>query len=39
MAAPELQKKLEAIRDGEAPYDIYVRWKPLEKQPIGGSPT
>ena len=38
VAALELQKKLEAIRDGEPPYDIYVRWKPIEKQPIGWDP-
>ena len=38
VAALELQKKLEAIRDGEPPYDIYVRWKPLHKQPIGWQP-
>jgi hypothetical protein len=38
VAALELQKKLELIRDGEKPYDIYVRWKPLERQPIGWEP-
>ena len=38
VAALELQKKLEAIRDGEPPYDIYVRWKPLHEQPIGWNP-
>ncbi len=38
VAALELQKKLEAIRDGEPPYDIYVRWKPLHKQSIGWNP-
>jgi hypothetical protein len=38
VAALELQKKLEAIRDGEPPYDIYVRWKPLHEQPIGWTP-
>lgn len=38
VAALELKKKLEAIRDGEPPYDIYVRWKPLEKQPLGWEP-
>jgi len=38
VAALELQKKLEAIRDGEKPYDIYVRWKPLQEQPIGWNP-
>ena len=38
VAALELQKKLEAIRDGEPPYDIYVRWKPLHEQPVGWHP-
>jgi hypothetical protein len=23
---------------GEAPYDIFVRWKPLEQQPLGWNP-
>ena len=23
---------------GDAPYDIFVRWKPIEKQPIGWNP-
>ena len=26
------------IRDGEAPYDIYIRWKPLHEQPMGWNP-
>jgi Eco57I restriction-modification methylase len=38
VAALNLQKKLEAIRDGEPPYDIYVRWKSLSEQPIGWNP-
>src|SRR5690606_2940616 len=38
VAAQELKKKLQAIRDGERPYDIYVRWKPLYQQPIGWDP-
>ena len=38
VAALELQQKLEAIRDGEPPYDIYVRWKPLHEQPVGWNP-
>ena len=38
VAALALQEKLEAIRDGEPPYDIYVRWKPLAEQPIGWDP-
>jgi hypothetical protein len=37
-AAEALKKKLELILKGEAPYDIFVRWKPLEKQPIGWDP-
>jgi len=38
VAALELQKKLETIRDGEPPHDIYVRWKHLHEQPIGWEP-
>ena len=37
-AAKELQRKLELILEGEPPYDIYVRWKPLHEQPIGWDP-
>lgn len=37
-AAESLKRKLELILEGEAPYDIFVRWKPLEKQPIGWEP-
>ncbi len=37
-AAEELRRKLALILDGEPPYDIYVRWKPLHKQPIGWEP-
>lgn len=38
VAATKLQEKLKAIRIGEPPYDIYVRWKALHKQPQGWSP-
>lgn len=37
-AAENLKKRLEMILEGEAPYDIFVRWKPIEKQPIGWDP-
>lgn len=37
-AALKLKEKLEAILHGEAPYDIFVRWKPIEQQPIGWEP-
>lgn len=37
-AAEALKKRLELILAGEAPYDIFVRWKPIEEQPIGWSP-
>jgi hypothetical protein len=37
-AAQSLKKKLELILEGEAPYDIFVRWKPLAEQPIGWNP-
>jgi hypothetical protein len=38
MAANTLKDKLELILEGEAPYDIFVRWKTLEQQPIGWDP-
>lgn len=37
-AADALKKRLELILAGEAPYDIFVRWKPIEEQPIGWNP-
>jgi hypothetical protein len=37
-AAVDLKSKLEAILQGEPPLDIFVRWKPLSKQPIGWAP-
>jgi len=37
-AAEGLKKRLELILAGEAPHDIFVRWKPLEEQPIGWNP-
>ena len=37
-AAQKLKENLEAILHGEAPYDIFIRWKSLEQQPIGWEP-
>ena len=37
-AAQTLKKHLETILEGEAPYDIFVRWKPLNEQSIGWNP-
>lgn len=37
-AALKLKEKLELILEGESPYDIFVRWKPREQQPIGWEP-
>jgi hypothetical protein len=37
-AAVHLQSQLLRILEGEAPYDIFVRWKPLHQQPIGWEP-
>ena len=37
-AAENLKKKLELILEGEAPHDIFVRWKPIEKQAVGWNP-
>lgn len=38
LKAHQLQDKLKLILEGEKPYDIFVRWKPLEQQPIGWHP-
>ena len=37
-AALKLKEKLELILEGEPPYDIFVRWKPLDQQPLGWDP-
>jgi hypothetical protein len=37
-AAESLKQRLELILEGEAPYDIFVRWKPLKEQPMGWNP-
>ncbi len=37
-AAFELRKRLVAIAEGEPPFDIFVRWKPIEEQSIGWEP-
>ena len=37
-AAKALKTRLEAILEGEAPLDIFVRWKPIDRQPIGWEP-
>ena len=38
-AAKHLQARLKLILEGEPPYDIFVRWKPLSKQAIGWHPN
>lgn len=37
-AGEQLRARLEAIYLGESPHDVFVRWKPLEAQPIGWDP-
>jgi len=37
-AAEHLKRELENILEGEPPYDLFVRWKPLSEQPIGWEP-
>jgi len=37
-AATELQKRLIGIVEGEPPFDLFVRWKPLDQQAIGWEP-
>lgn len=36
--ALDLQIQLEKILEGEPPYDLFVRWKPLYEQAIGWEP-
>ncbi|MBK8767854.1 MAG: SAM-dependent methyltransferase [Burkholderiaceae bacterium] len=37
-AAEQLKTELTRMLDGEPPYDIFVRWKPLHLQPLGWEP-
>ena len=37
-AALELRKRLTAVLEGEPPHDLFIRWKPIEAQPIGWEP-
>ena len=37
-ATLDLQKRLKAILQGEPPFDIFIRWKPIEEQPLGWEP-
>jgi hypothetical protein len=38
LAARQLQAELQKILEGEPPYDIFVRWKRLDQQPLGWEP-
>ena len=38
VAARELKKRLTGILQGEPPFDIFVRWKPIHEQPIRWAP-
>jgi hypothetical protein len=38
VAAENLKRKLELIAEGERPYDIFVRWKRIEEQPVRWNP-
>ena len=37
-AAKLLQTELANILEGEPPYDLFIRWKPLQEQPLGWQP-
>ena len=37
-AGRDLQRRLKLIAEGEPPFDIFVRWKPLAQQPVGWEP-
>ncbi len=36
--AEDLQTRLKLILEGAPPHDIFVRWKPLDEQPLGWNP-
>ena len=38
-AAQELQRQLVLILEGEPPYDLFIRWRPLHEQPLGWAPN
>ncbi|MDR1036703.1 MAG: hypothetical protein LBT40_09060 [Deltaproteobacteria bacterium] len=38
VAAMNLKSRLKTILHGEDPYDIFVRWKSLDQQPVGYRP-
>ena len=38
-ASQELQRQLVLILEGESPYDLFVRWRPLHEQPLGWEPN
>ena len=38
VAAKALQSKLKEISIGEAPHDLFVRWKTMKAQPLGWDP-
>jgi hypothetical protein len=37
-SAEHLKRELEKILEGEPPCDLFVRWTPLDRQPIGWEP-
>jgi hypothetical protein len=37
-AAESLLKRLEVVIEGESPYDLFIRWRSLEEQPLGWTP-
>ena len=37
-AAKQLQTRLKLILEGEPPFDLFIRWKPLSEQAIGWHP-
>lgn len=38
VAADHLKRQLENILEGEPPYDLFARWKPLHQQSLGWDP-
>ncbi len=38
-AGQDFQRQLALILEGEPPYDLFVRWRPLHEQPLGWEPN
>jgi len=38
VSAEHLQSELKKILDGDTPFDVFIRWKPIKEQPLAWNP-